>query len=166
MPRGRSGAAVMDRPSPTTNTDPLGARAADLRFNLSYESILADEGVFRDPSVKSTGFARWVNVASENNVSRRGKAFVQQKKIAVAMSAEDARAYTKATGDRHDWYDPGSECPKCSEPLVGWVLGGRKRAVDHDHVTLAPPSLYRTVEVEVDDDEMTEDESPAVVGEV
>lgn len=152
MARGARG-AVLDAPLPTDNLDPLGARAADIRHNLSYESLLAAEGVFRDPTVRTTGLARWVDVASEQNVSRRGRAVQQQRKYAVAMSAEEARVFTKQAGERHDWYDPGTVCPKCAEPLVGWVLGGRKRQVEHDHVVQDAPSQYRTVEVDAPDDD-------------
>jgi hypothetical protein len=156
MPRGRPG-ATLEPPRPTHPVNGFGLDAIptatpDQGTPLDYGALLAANGVFRDPTVTSTGFAHWMTVASEANVTRRGRAVQQQKRYPVAMTAEEARALTKATGERHDWYCAGIQCPRCTSPLVGWVLGGRKFQQEHDHVTEQPATLYREIEVDVPDD--------------
>ncbi len=136
-------------PPPTSN--PLQADALDLAGSLSYPQILADAGAYRDPRL---GIVHKMPVGAP--FQRDGRWVQNQKVYRVAMSAEEARQMTRSTGDRWDWYSPGLDCPKCFEPIVGWCLGGRKFAAEHDHVTDFDPSLYDTVEVappDVSDDD-------------
>lgn len=162
MPRGRPG-AVSDRPRPvlSSNASGLGLSAiptiapgADAP--VSYDTLLAEAGVFRDPSIETTGLAHNHPVTTR---SRRGKP--QTQRFPVALTATEARDLTKKTGQRHDWYCAGLQCKLCAEPLVGWVLGGRKFAAEHDHVTEFVPGLYAEMdEVEDEDEDTTEGGEP------
>ena len=158
MPRARSGAAVL--PPPMTTSDPLGTDALDVGA-LSYTDILRQAGAYRDP------YKGVVHRMPFGVPFQRGGRWVQQTKVfPVAMSAEEARAKTRATGERWDWYSPGSRCGRCNEPIVGWCLGGRKFAVEHDHVTDFDPTLYDEVEVaapDAADEGAVADEAPLLV---
>lgn len=141
MARTRSGAVL----PPPMAADPLANDALDTG-PLSYTDILREAGAYRDPRL---GIVHRMPFGAP---FRQGGRWVQQTKVyPVAMSAEEARAKTQATGDRWDWYSPGSVCKRCSEPIVGWCLGGRKFAVEHDHVTDFNPAVYGTVEVDPPD---------------
>lgn len=161
MPRGVRNAAVAAPSVPMH--DPLAGVAADIENNLSYAQILANAGAFRDYS-RSERDGQIVHKMPIGAPYRSGGKWVQQTKTyPVAMSAEEAREKTRATGNRWDWYSPGSDCPKCTNLIVGWCLGGRKFAQDHDHVTDFDPTLYGVMEVDppsdmLDDEEAVEDE--------
>lgn len=154
MPRGRPGVASNVLERPTSPQSSLGLSSIPTltpgaAAPINYDQMLAEAGVFRDPTIESTGLAHHYPVPG---LSRRGNP--QMKKYSVALSAVEARNQTKATGDRHDYYSPGLQCPRCQDPLVGWVLGGRKFAVEHDHVTEFEPELYiemETAEASVED---------------
>lgn len=150
MPRGRPGAgALASRPtSAPSSTLGLGAipTVTPDHQMLNYDALLAANGVFRE----GDGLYHYQPVMGEG-VNRNGRATRRMKKYPVALTAVDARNLTKGTGERHDWYCPGLQCKLCAEPLVGWVLGGRKFQVEHDHVITPDPTLY--IEEEIGDDE-------------
>lgn len=150
MPRGVRNAAVAPRPVPMS--DPLASVAADIENNLSYSQILANAGARRNPR---RGIVHDMPVGAPY---KQGGRWVQNTKTyQVAMSAEEARQQTRATGERWDWYSPGLDCPKCYEPIIGWCLGGRKFAAEHDHVTDFDPTLYGVMEVDPPADEADEE---------
>ncbi len=158
MPRGRPRGAVAMPPS--VRNDVMANDSLDL--GLSYTDILRQAGAYRDPH---KGVVHRMPFGAP---FRRGGRWVQQTKIyPVAMSAEEARDKTRATGERHDWYSPGSTCKKCIDPIVGWCLGGRKFQAEHDHVTDFDPTLYGEMEVAPpeasDDDAAVPDEAPVLV---
>lgn len=154
-------------PPPGLDPIPSVPSAGDtLRNDLDYFSILAREGVYR----KGSEMFHDVPVGRPYRV---GKTWRQQTKAyPVVMGAEEAREKTRATGDRHDYYEAGAKCKKCAEAgsgglISGWVLGGRKFANEHDHVTLFDPAVYGEVEVAhpevADDEDAVADEAPALV---
>lgn len=145
MPRGKPGASLLERPSTSTPSTGLGLGAIPTMTPdhqvLNYDAMLAEAGVFR----QGGGLYRWAPVVT---IAQDGRTRRREKRFPVALDGEQARALTKATGERHDWYDPGTQCPKCQHMLSGWVLGGRKRSDEHDHVTDFEPGLYREVDAE------------------
>lgn len=162
MPRPQRGGATL---LPPTN-DPLAAIADDIDSNLSYGRILAEHGARRDPR---KGI---VHDLPFGQPFRRGGRWIQQTKTyRVAMSAEEARQKTRATGERWDYFEPGAECDRCLKAggdgiVSGWVLGGRKFQVEHDHVTTFDPTVYGEVEVaapDIPDEDMAADEAPVLV---
>lgn len=140
MPRGVR--ITAPRPSMPVS-DPLRGIAADIESNLSYAQVLANAGAYRDPR---RGIVH--DMPFGTPFKRDGKWVQQTKTFPVAQTAEEARAKTRATGDRWDWYSPGLDCPKCSDPIVGWCLGGRKFAHEHDHVIDFDPTVYGVMEVD------------------
>lgn len=126
-----------------------------LASNLSYMAALEAAGVERD---ERGNLVHWL-AAGERQRSD-GSAVPVLKRFPVALSLEEAREKTRATGDRHDYYALGLDCRECRGPLRGWVLGGRKIQNEHDHVTFATPELYR--EVEPDDAQAAD--TPVAVG--
>lgn len=161
MPRPTRGGVTL----PPTNGS-MAEIADDIDQNLSYGRILAEAGAYRKPGqgiVHDLPFGR---------PFRRGGRWVQQTKTyPVAMSAAEAREKTRATGERHDYYEPGAKCKFCAEVtgngvISGWVLGGRKFQAEHAHVTSFDPAVYGEVEVDPpldDDEDLATDEAPVLV---
>jgi hypothetical protein len=129
--------------------------APDPLEDRSYAEALAAAGAYRD---RKRGVVHEMPYGPA--FKRNGRWVQQTKTFPVATSAAEAREKTKQTGERHDWYSDGSECPKCRELIVGWCLGGRKFQAEHDHVTQYDPTVYGEREVEAppsDDDDAPED---------
>jgi hypothetical protein len=116
-----------------------------LLTNLSYMAVLEQQGVERDPATGT--LVHWLPYGTRE---RGGRAVPVMKRFPVALTAEEARVQTRATGDRWDFYAVGLKCRDCANPLTGWVLGGRKLQAEHDHVTEATPELYREYDDEGD----------------
>lgn len=111
--------------------DPLARRAADLKHNVSYEAILAEQGVERDPDTGE--LVRWVESPTIRDTSGQP----MEIKRFVAMTRQEAQEKSRMTSQPWDWYCTGLKCPQCAEPLVGWVrgsFGGLKFEREHDHI--------------------------------
>ncbi len=137
---------------PPAEIDPLAATADDLDYDLSYSQMLARAGAYRQPG---KGIMHKMPVGPA--VQRGGKWVQQTKAYPVAMSAEEAREKTRATGDRWDYYEAGTTCDRCVKAggdgvISGWVLGGRKFAAEHEHVTNYDPTVFTFEEVAPPDD--------------
>lgn len=113
----------------TTAQGSFGVSDDPIGRNLSYERILADQGVQRD---SATGLPfRWVDEAAPNGISRKRKHF-------VAMSALEAQTNSRA-GQCWDFYVVGARCTHgCDRPMSGWTHRGRKFVNEHHHVTDIP----------------------------
>lgn len=154
--------AIKSTPPPA-GLDPLATVADDLDYDLSYSQILARAGAFRVPG---KGIMHKMGTGP---AVQRGDRWVQQTKTyPVAMSAEEARVKTRDTGERWDYYEVGARCKRCAEVggdgvISGWVLGGRKFAQEHEHVTNFDPALISYEEVDPPDDAAADD-SPLLVG--
>lgn len=107
-----------------------------LAANLSYMGVLEAQGVRRDE------MGELYHLMPYGEAVRDGKTVVRYKRYPVALSLDEARERTRATGTRHDFYSTGLRCKQCTDPLRGWILGGRKAVAEHDHVTDATPELY------------------------
>ena len=142
-------------------TSPVAVQTAglvppSLARHTDYMSILEQQGVERDPATGN--LVHWMPYGTRQ---RGGRDVPVLKRFPVALSLAEAREQTRATGDRWDYYVVGLKCRDCTEPLVGWALGGRKLQAEHDHVTEATPELYREVEPGAMGDEAAE---PVAVG--
>lgn len=152
--------ATLTPPTP----DLLRTDELDLEGELSYPALLKAAGAYRDPKL---GIVHKVPVGAP---FRDGGRWIQNTKAyRVAMTAEDARNKTRATGDRYDYYEPGTTCDKGAKQgitcvMTGWVLGGRKFSSEHAHVTDFDAAVYDTVEVEAptEEDDVS-DEAPVLV---
>jgi hypothetical protein len=144
------------------SADPLGEAAASIARDLSYESILAEQGVQRD---QQTGrLFRWVGIGSIQ-IARDGTIQQRQVKHWVALSAEQAQNASKP-GECWDFYVVGAECrirPKpCGRPISGWAHRGRKLVEEHHHITDMPnDQIWAEVDA-APDEEATE--APVAVG--
>lgn len=151
MPRTRDAALS------TSSGDALRPDALDLDLERSYSEILAEAGARRGPN------RTIVHDMPIGAPYKRGTRWLQDTKtFPVAMSAEEARDKTRATGERWDYFEPGVICDACIKVdpgfvLSGWVLGGRKFQAEHAHVTNFDPSQFGTIEVDppaaTDDDD-------------
>jgi hypothetical protein len=155
MPRGMRG-AVAERP--------LATDALDLDDGLSYPDLLRQAGAYREPG---RGIVHRMPIGSPYRRAD-GTWGQQTKTYPVASSAEEAREKTRATGDRWDYYEAGTKCKRCAEAgasgvISGWVLGGRKFAVEHDHVTTFDPAVYGEMEVDAPETDDIGAESPALM---
>ncbi len=159
MPRGRPGGGALPRHSTSAPATGLGLSAIPTvtpdHQILNYDAMLADAGVFRE----GDGLYHYQTVVG-GGTSPNGRPTRRKQKYPVALTAESARILTKTTGTRHDWFCPGLQCKLCADPMVGWVLGGRKFAGEHDHVITPDPTLYHYEEVE---DEAEDVEQPVAV---
>ncbi len=122
-----------------------GLISGSMLRNMSYEAVLASQGVERGPSGElrhrmsiGPGRYRW---------------------YPVALSLADARNLTRDTGTRHDFYATGLSCKDCQGVNSGWVLGGRKLQAEHEHVTRADFEEYPD-----EYDAVDEAAAPAAVG--
>lgn len=156
MARGARG-SVLPRPT----NDLMARDDLDLDDGLSYKDLLRQAGAYRDPT---KGVVHTMPFGVPYKV---GNAWKQQTKVfQVAMSAEEARAKTReGKAGRWDWYCAGVECKLCREPIVGWCLGGRKFAVEHEHVTGFDPTRFGETDAEppADADEYADASAPVMV---
>jgi hypothetical protein len=129
----RGGAPAAD------DAPPLGqATTSVLSRDLSYEQILADQGVERDPQ---TGrLFRWVGIGPVEH-ARDGTPRQRQVKHFVALTAEAAQNNSKP-GECWDFYVVGARCriapTPCDRPITGWAHRGRKLSNEHHHITDMP----------------------------
>lgn len=160
MPRGQRIDIGAPPDSPAVRQTAGGLVAPRLATHMDYMSALEAVGVERDPATGN--LIHWM---SAGTAMQNGRAVGRVKKFNVALSLDEARERTRATGDRWDYYVDGLKCRECTGPLRGWALGGRKLQSEHDHVVEATPELYRVVELDDDDSgAMAEADDPVAVG--
>ena len=153
--------------TPPPHLDPLVRDGGNLEHNLDYFQILADAGAFRQGGqiFHKLPVGQPFRQVPLGQSPRQGARWVQQTKtFPVAMSAEEARKKTRATGDRWDYYEAGAKCKQCAEVgsglISGWVLGGRKFQAEHAHVTDLDTAVYSYDEV--DPPEMSDEDGAAI----
>lgn len=142
---------------------PLGqASSTPLSRDLSYEQVLAEQGVERDPA---TGrLCRWVGVGPVQR-DRDGTPRQRMVKHFVALTAEAAQNSSKP-GECWDFYVLGARCrtmpTPCDRPLSGWAHRGRKLTDEHHHVTDMPNDQMWAEVAPAPDGEAADD--PVAVG--
>lgn len=126
---------------------------------LTYEELVRLNGAVYD---RSTGqLVRIVPDGSSSPRQRPDGTWVQaSEKRFVARSLEEARQ----KGRLWDFYAQDVKCPRqfCNQPLSGWVRGGRKFEIEHDHITAG--RYGRIEEMEVPPPPDSEEKAPARAG--
>lgn len=109
----------------------LGDEGSAFDGAVTYEEVIRKQGARFDP--ESGHFVRIVPLGGTVSHRQRDGTWTQpHEKRFIASSLEEARE----NGMMWDFYAMGLRCKKdgCNNLLTGWVRGGRKLEIEHEHI--------------------------------